>query len=248
MEWQTILIDCADHFPETNRNDPFSIVIVTFNYQGNADDKEFLDKVIVKGHELAEMVHTGAANDATHNRSKKRVIKNCVAGVIAEQLWKMYLNKDKPVVTETEYIGAAAQIDLLIIGVYKKVEVRSSFPRNSIEFAICHKKYQFDILGPYANSYKPAEIEKDYYVRTLFHLPAEEYLSQKIKSDKFEVVLAGGATWGMMADNNIAIVKTLIPEDELEPLRLGEATNYRVVPYSKALDTLQIYDLITSES
>ena len=248
MEWQTVLIDCENHFPDTNRETPFAIVIVTFNYQEDSEDKEFLDKAIEKGQKLAERVHTGAANDAVHIRSKKRVIKNCVAGVIAEQLWKKYLNKDKPVVTETEYIGAAVQIDLLIESVNKKVEVRSSFPRNSIEFAICHNKYQFDILGPYANSYKPAEIEKDYYIRTFFHLTADEYLSRKIKSSRFEVVLAGGATWEMMADDNIAIVKTLIPEDELEPQRLEEATNYRVVPYSRALDTLQMYDLITSES
>ena len=65
---------------------------------------------------------------------------------------------------------ASRQIDLKVISNNKKIEVRSSFPRNGIEFAICHPSYEFDVIGPYSNNYKPGEIQKDYYVRTLFHL------------------------------------------------------------------------------
>ena len=55
-----------------------------------------------------------------------------------------------------------------IISNGKKIEVRSSFPRNGCEFALCNPKYQFDILGPYHNAYKPAEVSKDYFLRTFF--------------------------------------------------------------------------------
>ena len=29
-------------------------------------------------------------------------------------------------------------------------------------------KYQFDVIGPYVNDYKPGEINKDFFVRTLY--------------------------------------------------------------------------------
>ncbi|MFR9165704.1 MAG: hypothetical protein ACLVKO_05585 [Dysgonomonas sp.] len=164
---------------------------------------------------------------------------NCIAGVLAEFCWKDYLNKEIEIVSETEFSSANNQIDLRIISNSKTIEVRSSFPRNGISFAICHPQHQFDIIGPYANSYKPGEIQKDFYVRTLYPFQSN-LIATKIKEDEFKVYLTGGATWNMMINPEIGINKNLIPEDELDPTRINTASTYRVVPFNKALDTIQI--------
>ena len=143
----------------------------------------------------------------------------------------------------------------------KKIEVRSSFPRNGIDFALCSSTDEFDVIGMYSNGYKPAEIQKNYYVRALFHLalvrywdkdantriPIVEKLLEKIKTDGFETFLTGGATWEMMIDDSIGMAKNFIPHDEKSIGRLKTATSYRVVPFSKALDTKEIFDMINSE-
>ena len=140
---------------------------------------------------------------------------------------------------------ASTQIDLAVISNNKKIEVRSSFPRNGISFAVCSRGYEFDIIGPYSNGYKPGEIQKDYYIRVLFHLQNPTDLLGKAKTNGFEVYLTGGATWQMMSNSQIAIEKSFIPDDEISIDRIAARTTYRVVPFSRALDTVEIYNLIT---
>ena len=94
----------------------------------------------------------------------ERILADCIAGVVSEYFWKLYLNSRR-VVSETEFDDASRQIDLKVISNNKKNRSKISFPRNGIEFAICHPFYEFDVIGPYSNNYKPGEIQKDYYVR-----------------------------------------------------------------------------------
>jgi hypothetical protein len=68
-----------------------------------------------------------------------------------------------------QFKQASSQIDLETIKTKKTIEVRSSFPRNGVEFAICSPKYEFDILGPYKNHYKSDEPQKDIYL-SMLHL------------------------------------------------------------------------------
>ena len=110
--------------------------------------------------------------------------------------------------------NAGTQIDLAVISNSKRIEVRSSFPHNGISFAVCNSGYQFDIIGPYSNGYKPGEIQKDYYIRILFHLQNPIDLLDKVQKNGFEVYLTGGATWQMMSNPLIAIEKNFIPDDE----------------------------------
>jgi len=133
---------------------------------------------------------------------------------------------------------------LRILNQNKTIEVRSSFPRASIPFVLCHSKYQFDVIGPYKNNYKPDEIQKDFYVRTLFRMDSPLDLLTKIKQDDFVVNLTGGATWSMMVNNSIAKEKNFIPDDEFIAERTEIASTYRVVPFSNSLDTLEILNLI----
>ena len=260
MKKQILSIECKDHFGTTKRKKPFQIVVFSFDYKNDPQDKSLLDSLIAKGVALADKVNPGAANDGGRKREYERIKNNCVAGIIAEYCWKQYLNDDGLVirVDETAFKDASNQIDLRIIKVNKSIEVRSSFPRNGVPFALCHPEKEFDVIGPYANEYKPGEIKKDFYVRTLFHLkkvsefkgsggfmiPVIEKIMDKIYEPNFEVHLTGGADWSMMANNEIAFNKDFIPEDEISMDRLKAASKYRVVPFSKALDTVEIYDII----
>ena len=247
MQWQKKTVSCKEFFKDTKRGELFNLIEIKFQYASCAKDKLYLDTLIEMGRTLASKVKAGAANDALSQRSGARIEQNCIAGLLAEKLWKEYLNQRDLFVKETIFEGADTQIDLTIIRNNKKIEVRSSFPRNGIEFAICHGKYQFDVIGPYTNSYKPAEIQKDYYVRTLFHIEKDTTFLQKLIQNDFTVSLTGGATWPMMADDKIAVTKSFIPEDEIDVKRLEFASSYRVVPFSSALDTEQLYDLVTNE-
>lgn len=254
-------IDCQKHDPQTHRKKPFRVARFVFFYQSDSADKELIDSIIDKAERLANKVNPGAANHAAQKRNYARILNNCVAGLLAEHLWKSYLNKDRELVVETPFDGAKSQIDLRIITNDKKIEVRSSFPRNGIEFALCSSTHEFDVIGMYSNGYKPDEVQKDYYVRALFHLrkledwttpdgktvPVIEKIMDKIKTDGFEAWLTGGATWDMMLDDTIAIHKNFIPEDEINIERLHTATSYRVVPFSRALDTVEMGEAIGGE-
>lgn len=181
---------------------------------------------------------------AMHERSPERILADCIAGVVSEYFWKLYLNSEENVVSETEFDDASRQIDLKVISNNKKIEVRSSFPRNGIEFAICHPSYEFDVIGPYSNNYKPGEIQKDYYVRTLFHLYNPTDIISMISADSFKVYLTGGATWDMMIDNDYSKNKTLLPDFGLGVI---QKASYRVVPFSKSKDTREIKRVIIED-
>lgn len=216
-------------------------MVYELNYNSSSEDKILVDELISKSENLASKVNPGAANDSVHSRNQNIILANCIAGIVSEYFWKLFLNSSEELVSETEFDVSSKQIDLKVISNNKKIEVRSSFPRNGIEFAICHPTYQFDILGPYKNTYKPGEIQKDYYVRTLFHLSLPTSIIQKIKEDGFCVYLTGGATWDMMINSNYSIDKSLIPEDGFDIVRKSV---YRVVPFSKAIDCDEVKALI----
>jgi len=246
MKINKIAIDCSKSFNSTKRKEIFNIVEYTFDYLSSAEDKQILDKLIKKGLDLATKVNPGAANDSATNRSFKRIQNNCIAGIVAEYCWLHYLNDEGKIerVSETEFSSASNQIDLSVISNGKTIEVRSSFPRNPIPFALCHPVYEFDVIGPYKNDYKPDEIQKDFYVRTLFRMDSPSALHSLIIKDGFSVNLTGGGTWEMMTNDTIAKEKNFIPEDEFQVNR--SASTYRVIPFSNSLDTEEIYKLIAS--
>lgn len=237
-------IDCKSHFQKTKREAPFIVIGYQFNYSIE-EDKQILDCIISSSIELSGKVNAGAANDSTIGRSRDRLLANCLAGMSSEYCWKHFLNFKKECVRTTSFVSAACQIDLEIIANLKRIEVRSSFPRNGVPFAICHPVKEFDILGPYSNMYKPGEINKDYYVRTLFPFEHPTDIIEKIKSEDFTLFLTGGATFDMMFDPKLSLEKDLIPEDSFG---VTQKTSYRVVPFHLALDCKELYKLITQET
>lgn len=231
-------------YSDSKRIRPFFIAKYQFYYQSELFDKTILNKITETGELLANSVNDKAANASTTSRNKDRKLSNGIAGVLAEYCWKNFLNTVSLnlLVKETDYTSATNQVDLETLHLNKTIEVRSSFPRNGVEFAICSKNYEFDILGPYKNNYKPDEIQKDFYLRTLYHVPSPISFLTEYKRDGFTVYLTEGATWEMMANDAIAIEKNLIPEDEISEVEV--ASTYRVIPFSRALDCNEIYKLI----
>lgn len=241
MRYWHDFIDCSKFSKRTKRLKPFCVIGYKFSY---SEDRELLDEIIRSSEELAKKVFTCAANDSIHERTKDRLFANCLAGVSSEYCWRHFLNFKVECVRATPFLSASNQVDLEIIVNKKKVEVRSSFPRNGAKFAICHPEKEFDILGPYSNTYKPGEIEKHYFIRTLFELEKPTDIIKKVRSEDFILYLTGGATREMMLDPNISIIKDLIPEDSFE---VTSKTSYRVVPFHMALDSKEIYNLIINE-
>ncbi len=240
IEAKKIKCQQLEAYKKSRRHQPFWIVIYEFGYESSLFDKALLSKIILKGECLSQKVNPAAANNSTTNRKQERLLNNAVAGVLAEYCWMNFINMIAMgnVVQPVQLKNTATQIDLEVVANQKTIEVRSSFPRNGLEFAICHPKYQFDILGPYSNFIKPGEIEKDFYVRTLYHISKEQHFLSLLKKESFRVYLTGGATWQMMASDTYATNKDLVPEDGLDTVEI--ASTYRVIPFEKALDTFEI--------
>lgn len=236
-------VNCREHFEEAKRSAPFILIKYQLAYESDEEDQNNIDQLLEKAQRLAELVNPHPANANLQIRLPNTIFANAIAGVVSEYYWRDFLNLGKEeLVCETDFTEAANQIDLETINGGKRIEVRSSFPRNGISFALCHPEHQFDILGPYVNNtYKPGEIRKEFYVRTLFEAENPVDIIDSIKKDGFSLYLTGGATLSMMNTPGIYLEKRLLPEDAL--CAAGQAL-YRVVPFSRALDTFQIKAMI----
>jgi len=239
-------LDCRTVFNKTLRSEPFYVVIYRLFYYSNSRDKALVDDFINKASALKENVNGNAANGTKYDRGEETLLSDCLMGIMSEYFWKYYLNAHKYLVKPTPFHGAIGQIDLELVSSHKTIEVRSSCVKNGHQFAICHPEYQFDILGPYHNpNYKPEdEVQKDFYVRTLFE-GNNQYLANAVKRDGFCVFLVGGATKKMMSSEDFIIRKDLLADGEV-PL-MGNYSQYLSIPFSKALDTRQIQQLVEQD-
>lgn len=246
MKFEAIKLECTkEGYPNSNRTKDFWYVKCCIEPNSSALDKSIQLMIKKESEKLAELVSPKAANDSTLDRTEERILANSIAGILAEYSWKTFLNfcTNKLLVQETTFEESKNQIDLITLKSKMKIEVRSSFPYNGINFAICHNPKQFDILGPYHNDYKPSEPEKDLYLRTLYYVKDYRDFLNKFLFDTTEIYLTGGATWDMMFDENCSLNKDLVPEDENTDVK----SNYRVVPFQYALDTMEILKLIKKE-
>lgn len=218
----------------------YDIVKVTFNRK-NKNDLALLEEIYDKGIELSNLVRANAANEGNRVRDARTLEINAISGVLAEYAWKEYINDraGRNVVDFTEYTDPREQIDLQITNTDIKIEVRSSFVRNGLQFALCNRTYRFDILGPYTNIYKPNETFKHFYLRVLYPYEPNTF-NQNFKKDNVEVYLTCGATLEMMQDDDIFEYKHLTPAESL----INIQSEYRVIPLEKSLDTQEIIDEI----
>ena len=123
MRIENLVVNCTARYPRTCRRTPFEVVVYELNY--SSEDKELMDLLRTKAEELARQVNPGAANNSMHERSPERILADCIAGVVSEYFWKLYLNSEENVVSETEFDDASRQIDLKVISNNKKIEVQS---------------------------------------------------------------------------------------------------------------------------
>ena len=123
MRIENLVVNCTARYPRTCRRTPFEVVVYELNY--SSEDKDLMDLLRTKAEELARQVNPGAANNSMHERSPERILADCIAGVVSEYFWKLYLNSEENVVSETEFDDASRQIDLKVISNNKKIEVQS---------------------------------------------------------------------------------------------------------------------------
>lgn len=179
---------------------------------------------------LAENVNPRRANNSTTQRDKERLILDAVGGLLAEKAWLIYINRlyGEGTALPTDFVSAHGQIDIQLSN-GKSIEIRSSFPRNGVKFAICHERYNFKNICKYDNLYKPSEVDKDFFGSVLFETPKEHLLHM---DGDTVLYLIGGSTKAMMQNDNIAFNTSLVAEDDLTETK----TNYRVVYLKDALD------------
>lgn len=225
MPFQYEVISCQNPKDVKNITRDYLVVKAIFNNTPNN-----LLQFKEKAWNLAQQVNPHKANDSTNVREKERLILDSMGGVLSEAAWYYYINKvfGSGTVHFTEFNDITAQIDLKLSN-GKTMEIRSSFPRNGVKFAICNERYNFKNICKYSNLYKPSEIDKDFFGCVLFQTAKDN-----IVKDKSEIILylIGGSTKAMMMNDEIAFVTNLVAEDDITQTE----TKYRVIRLKDALD------------
>lgn len=206
-------------------------------FASNQAEWDFVRQEAVK---LVEKTNpTEANNGAARNQITR--YKDALAGVIAEVLSMRFLNYalGNGFIERPQADSAINQIDLKT-KTGQTIEVRSSFVRNGIPFALFAanpktKSQYFDIIGPYHNAeYKRQnEICKDYFLRVLYLGDKKDFSEKAVLSPDFTVYIAGGANRAMMQDTSICYTKQMLAPQENGKTEKGE---YSAVPIGKALD------------
>ncbi len=224
----------------------FDVVKYVFRYNDSLADRNFLKLVCEKAKALSQSVNPGRANTSAMERSDENLWHDAIGGMLSEYTWRDHLNRlsGQTIIAYTNFESVKNQIDLIHIRNRKTLEVRSSFPIKGVKFALCHPKFEFDILGPYTNSVKRKATLKDFYLRTL--IPGRKSgLMRRMKSEgRLEVYLTGGATLAMMKNPELVIKKSLRSQGAYEGSKPSE---YLVIPFRFALDTPSISRLILEE-
>jgi len=244
MRFTPGVLNCCDHYPSTNRRSRFRYISVEVLPATNLQDGNLLKEMLTQAETLASQVTKNSANNASFVRTQERLIRNALAGLLSESAWRLAVNglTKKKTLSTTNYTHAYDQIDL-ITDDNKTVEVRSSFPRKGLAFALCSPTYEFDVIGPYINDYKQDEISKDIYVRTLFPFEESELL-ERIRDQGVQMYLTGGATNQMFSNYSLFIEKSLTSMEDTLLNQVGPASNYKVIPFSRALETFQIAEIL----
>lgn len=230
MILRKVEIDCQT--PVDNKYCSRIFNIVECRIEKNSDR---YNQILANANELAQKVNSGAANNSEYARNLERRLIDSFGGLLAEQGWELYINSIfGEIASPTPFLDASVQIDIQLTN-GEKLEVRSSFPYKGVKFALCNNAANFKNIGPYANSIKPGEIQKNMYLAVLFDTPKKQLLIE----DTIVFSLVCGSTWNMMVQNGTNV--TLAPWDDDS---FALKSNYRVIFLKDALDSLQVLDSI----
>lgn len=219
---------------------------ITFNYESNTSDQIYIDSLLKRAKELSEKVNQHAASNSLQTRHSIVVQANAIAGLLAEDLWAKCINdaysQQKVHIPVVNDLGN--QIDIASLDGKYTFEVRSSFPRNGVTFAVSNERNGFKIVGPYTNQYKKAENPRDFYLTALFPLELPGKILSAIKKDGFSFSLTGGATLDMMdGQNAISFLDNLRPEDSFTEA----TTEYQVIRIRDGLDYCEVLENIRNK-
>ncbi|HEG2582167.1 TPA: hypothetical protein SCV07_001539 [Campylobacter lari] len=217
------IIDCQ--IPNNTMNVKKTYKVIRCVFKNKTDEAS---KYYQQAWNLAKQVNPLKANDSTSKRDKERLILDALGGILAEYGWFYYIKRIfGDIVSFTEFKSSIGQVDLLLNN-GKTLEIRSSFPRNGIKFAICNERFNFKNICKYDNLYKPDEVDKDFFACVLF----ETMKNQMMEANEIVFYLIGGSTRKMMLDDTISYIDDLIAEDDL----VQQKTNYKVIRLYNALD------------
>ena len=138
MRFTPGVLNCSDHYPTSNRVSRFRYIQVDLSPSTNIQDENLLKHMFALAETLASQVTKNSANDASFVRSQERLIRNALAGLLSESAWRLAVNglTKKETLSSTNFTHTYEQIDL-VTDDNKTIEVRSSFPRKGLAFALC---------------------------------------------------------------------------------------------------------------
>lgn len=222
----------------------YNVITISFNPIKNQYDNYVLKMISNHAKKMADNVNNKAANNSDQPREKSALITDNFIGTLSEYSWKIAINAllVDTIVKESDSVNLENQIDLETLKDKYSIEVRSSFVRNGIKFALGNSNHPFDILGPYINDYKLEESSKDFYLRCLYHFDnrkKSEFIN-KVNNEGIVVYLIGGASLEMMQDESLYIIKNMKAGSEIGINVEGSLTQFKAIPIPKAKDALTI--------
>lgn len=232
MTLTPVKVNCQDPANVAYVNRIFDIIQCTIS-KGTPEYNLLLERA----EELARLVNAGAANQSEYDRNLQRRRIDSFGGLCAEFGWEQYINSAfGTIASPTPFTNASVQIDIQLTN-GEKIEVRSSFPRKGVKFGLCNGYANFKNIGPYSNSIKAGEVQKNLYLAVLFDTPKESLLD----SDTITLSLVGGSTWDMMVRNGENVSLTPYDDDTF-----AVRSNYRVIQLKNALDAAQVLNAIAA--
>lgn len=231
MNFEKILIDCQDPKNRYNIVRKFATVKIIV-----LKNSVVYKSLLAEAKKLSLNVSSGAANESALSRDDERKLVDSFGGLLAEKGWVEYINsRFANIASPTPYSVASKQIDIILTN-GELLEVRSSYIQNGVKFGICNESFNFKNIGPYSNSIKPGELQKNIYCGVLFETQKTNILS----AEEIVFYLVGSSTWDMML--NIGIDTELNAKDAIAL----EPGKYKVVYYKDSMDLVQFNNYIKS--
>jgi len=161
MQHSTQTINC------TLDGRPRPFILQSFTIEPTGDDEQLVKEVLstLAGHGAVILDPSGKP------RNPNKLVKTRYLGVLSEVLLQRHLQSKFGTTIQVHnlpFTDYATHVDLEVEGNGRKlsIEVRGSFPYSALSHVICNI---FDIIGPYETRYKPQEVVKDFYLRTLIN-------------------------------------------------------------------------------
>lgn len=203
MNLVTTTVNCQEPESTACINRIFNIIQCSLQ-KGSSEYEDLLQKAKT----LAEHVNPRAANHSEFERNLTRRQIDAFGGLCAEYAWEKYINSIfGGIASPTPFSDASVQIDILLTN-GEKIEVRSSFPYKGVKFALCNNYANFKNIGPYSNTIKPGEIQKNLYLCVLYDTAKKDLLT----AETISLSLVGGSTWDMMRKSGLNV--SLKPLDD----------------------------------